>query len=193
MDFGCGYGQNITALKQLGYKNIAGYDIEPSAIEWCKKNDLNVVDGRECALGEIVEKYDVVIMTHVLEHIPKDDIINTLLGLQGVLKDGGLLFVAVPNAQSNTGCYWAYEDFTHHTLFTAGSLYYVMKLAGYSKVELIDPDCLDGTKGLKKLIRQFFLSLYRMNMKFWNKVTGSAYHAPSPIVNSYEIKMVAWK
>ncbi len=56
----------------------------------------------------------------------------------------------MPNAQSHTGCYWAYEDFTHNTLFTAGSLLYVLKMAGFAHIEIIDKDALVGVKGGKK-------------------------------------------
>lgn len=41
----------------------------------------------------------------------------------------------MPNAQSNTDCYWAYEDFTHYTLFIAGSLLYVLREAGFTNIE----------------------------------------------------------
>ena len=113
--------------------------------------------------------------------------------MEMTLKENGRLFIAVPNAQSNTGCYWRYEDFTHHTLFTAGSLLFVLRQAGYSKMQIYDKDCLLGLDGWKKIIRKILLSLYRSNNKFWNKVTASSYHSPSPVVNSYEIKMIAEK
>ena len=37
--------------------------------------------------------------------------------------------------QLNTDCYWAYEDFTHYTLFIAGSLLYVLREAGFTNIE----------------------------------------------------------
>jgi hypothetical protein len=108
-----------------------------------------------------------------------------------VLKIGGQLIVMVPNAQSNTGCYWAYEDFTHSTLFTAGSLYYVLCAAGFSQVEFIDIDCTAGMKPFKKLMKKCLLGLYIFHFGFWNKVTASAFHSPSPQIFSYEIKAIA--
>ena len=193
LDFGCGYGQNLQAMKKLGFENIAGYDIEPTALEYCKKNDLKTVDGRITSLEELGNFYDLIVMTHVLEHLPKHQIIDNLRSLRMALKEEGRLFVAVPNAQSNTGCYWRYEDFTHHTLFTAGSLLFVLRQAGYSKMQIHDKDCLSGVYGWKKIIRKIFLSIYRRNNEFWNKITASSYHSPSPIVNSYEVKVVAEK
>jgi cyclopropane fatty-acyl-phospholipid synthase-like methyltransferase len=193
LDFGCGLGQNILALRKLGFGNICGYDIEPAAIEFCKKNGIDIIDGHLTSVDKIQDRYDVIIATHVLEHLPKNEVIDVLTNLRSLLNDHGLIFISVPNAQSNTGCYWMYEDFTHQTLFTAGSLIFVLKRAGFSEPCLHDPDCLIGGSKWKNLIRKFFLLIYRANNKFWNKVTASSYHDPSPIVNSYEIKMIAKK
>lgn len=46
----------------------------------------------------------------------------------------------VPNAQSYTGAYWRYEDFTHNIMFTAGSSTYVLRSAGFENIEFLDPD-----------------------------------------------------
>ena len=135
------------------------------------------------------EKFDLIIATHTLEHLPKDSIIPTLVHFrEHVLKENGRIFVAVPNAQSHTGCYWAYEDFTHNTLFTTGSLKYVLAMAGFSDTKIIDKDALANTKGLKKIIRKALLQLYYARTKLYNRITNSAFHAPSEISFSYEIK-----
>lgn len=105
----------------------------------------------------------------------------------------GGLCLQVPNAQSNTDCYWAYEDFTHNTLFTAGSLLYVLREAGFSDIKFIDVDGLAGRHGLKLLLVKTLLAIYRRNKMFWNKVTGSAYHAPSPVIYTWELKSMARK
>lgn len=108
------------------------------------------------------------------------------------MKPGGGLIVMVPNAQSNTGCYWAYEDFTHHTMFTSGSLYYVLRSAGFSDVEFLDVDAIGEVSGFfKKLIKKALLNIYRANYVFWNRVTSSSIHKPSPMIFGYEIKALA--
>ena len=77
--------------------------------------DVDCVDFANYQGGAV----DVIIMSHVLEHFPKDNIIPTLKKAYNILNPNGKLIVSVPNAQSNTGSYWAYEDFTHSTLFTS--------------------------------------------------------------------------
>jgi SAM-dependent methyltransferase len=192
LDFGCGFGQILRALKTLGYSNAIGLDVEPAAIAYCDSVGLTVIDGNAVNIfGGVARKFDLVIMSHVLEHISKAEIITLLAKVRALLTGTGALFVMVPNAQSNTGAYWAYEDFTHQTLFTAGSLYFVLRQAGFESVEIVDPDCCEGISGFKTLARKFLLQLYKLNYAFWNRVTASSFHRPSPQIFSYEIKVIA--
>ena len=191
-DYGCGYGQIISAIQRAGYNNVTCYDIEPSCIAHCKNNGLNIITSD--SLYKIEEGYyDFIIVSHVLEHIPKDKIISTLNQIKRLLSKDGQLLVCVPNAQSNTGCYWAYEDFTHNTIFTSGSLYYVLSKSGYTHIEFIDLDCTEGMQGWRKIFRTIMLGIYKFNYKFWNWVTGSSTHKPSQDIFTYEIKAIARK
>ncbi len=191
LDYGCGLGQVLKALKEEEFTNCYGVDIEKSAIASCKENHLHVEElDLEKLANPFKFKFDVIILSHIIEHIPKDEIINTLSFIKNeFLADDGKLLIAVPNAQSNTNAYWAYEDWTHTTLFTSGSLYYVLKAAGFNSIEFLDIDCSMGDKGLKRSIRKFFLYLYKSNKSFWNKITCSSYHKPSLEIFSYEIKV----
>lgn len=194
LEIGCGYGQILQGLKKAGYANLQGFEVSDEAIRYCASAGIAVTKSEDlietCRASRI--KFDFIIMSHVLEHFKKDAIIATLASVrQHLLNQGGALLVMVPNAQSSTGCYWAYEDFTHTTIFTSGSLYYVLKAAGFREVEFIDPDCLAGVPALNKAVRQLLLGIYALNLKFWNKVTSSSYHAPSPRIFSYEIKALA--
>ena len=193
LDYGCGFGQNLKKLKHNNYKNIYGADIDPTAIQSCQNNHLIV---KKLDLENLKNpydfKFDVIILTHIIEHIQKSKIITTLTFIKNeFLSENGKLLIAVPNAQSNTDCYWAYEDWTHTTLFTSGSIYYVLKAAGFDKIEFLDIDCTLGSSKIKSTVRRFFLMLYASNKKFWNKITHSAVHQQSPQIFSYEIKVKA--
>jgi hypothetical protein len=103
------------------------------------------------------------------------------------------VIITVPNAQSNTGAYWAYEDFTHEYLFTSGSIYYVLTLAGFRQIEFIDIDCTEGLPIIKKLVRKILLKMYKAKVHFYNKITCSSFHKQSPEIYSFEIKVLAKK
>lgn len=195
LDIGCGLGDTLAALLKDGYTDISGVDISNEAVAYCESRGLSVVRVREIAdimVEDGARRFDFIIMSHVLEHIRKDSIIETLRYIkESLLAPDGGLYIQVPNAQSNTGCYWAYEDFTHHTLFTAGSLDFVLKAAGFKDVRFVNPDCTEGIGILRKTVKRALLKLYVMNTDFWNWVTSSSYHRPSPRIYSYEIKAIA--
>jgi len=196
LDIGCGFGNLLIALKNYGYTNVKGIDISSEVIEFGNSIELNVE-----IISDLIDysinckdKFDFIIISHVLEHIEKDVIIDTLLHIREyLLDDGGALLIMVPNAQSNTGCYWAYEDFTHTTLFTSGSLSYVLQAAGFSDLTFLDPHGLEGLKPMLRLLKYFLLRLYVARNNFWNRVTSSSYHRPSPQIFTYELKLLAKK
>jgi len=192
VDFGCGFGHILRALRALAYSNLVGIDVDSNALDVCSADGFNVIDNRrEGALDPLVGKVDFVIASHVIEHFPKPQIIPRLRAIRRLLSPRGSLLVVAPNAQSYTGCYWAYEDFTHEYLFTSGSLYFVLQAAGFSQVEFVDVECLEDASFLKRGVRRSLLSIYRANYWFWSKVTASATHAQSPNVFSYEVKAIA--
>jgi len=122
LDIGCGLGQLLNYLKEKGFKNLTGIDINDESILACKKSGLSVekvTDIREYAANS-TKKFDRIVMSHVLEHIDKESIIDTLIHIKKyLLAEGGIFLLMVPNAQSYTGAYWRYEDFTHNIMFTA--------------------------------------------------------------------------
>ena len=79
LDYGCGFGQILKTLKQEQFNNIYGIDIEKNAIDECLKSGLNVKELNIADLQNPFDiKFDVIILSHVIEHIPKEQIIDTL-------------------------------------------------------------------------------------------------------------------
>ena len=193
LDFGCGFGQVIQALKALGYSRTEGADIEPAAIAHGMASGHIVSDLR--ASDDFFEarrgQFDVIIAQHVLEHIAKGEVVHTVQRLRGLLRPNGKLIVAVPNGQAFTGAYWAYEDVTHETLYTAGSIYHVLRAGGFSDVQFLDIDCTAGLGPVKATIRRAGWSLFSFYYKLMCRLLVSPTHAASPNIFSYEIKVVA--
>jgi cyclopropane fatty-acyl-phospholipid synthase-like methyltransferase len=193
LDIGCGFGFLIRELKKEGYSSVIGVDISDQAIAFCLKQGFNVQKSSIAKYAEeSKQKFDFIVISHVLEHIKKDEIINTLKHIRvNMLQERGKLCLMVPNAQSNTGSYWAYEDFTHTTLFTSGSLLYVLKAAGYKNIKFLDQDGTENSALIFKLFKNIFLPLYRTKKRFWNKITSSTYHAQSPEIFTFDLKVLA--
>lgn len=199
LDIWCWFWQTLREISKLWYKNITWIDVSNEAVDFCTKTWLSVrkIDDIITFAKNSNEKYDFIIMSHVLEHIKKEDIIDTLSNIMiELIESWWSLCVMVPNAQSNTGSYWMYEDFTHSTLFTAWSIYYVLKAAGFSDIKILDPNWLDGSiyiNPIFKLIKICCLKLYNLNKYFWNMVTSSSYHRKSQNIYSFELKVLARK
>lgn len=194
IDIGCGFGQLLQELKGRGYTDIQGIDISRQAVENCLQHGLNVqlISSLQNYCVNTDVKYNFIVLGHVLEHLEKSEIIPTLQLIKThLLAQDGSLVVMVPNAQSNTGCYWAYEDFTHSTLFTTGSLFYVLKAAGFSEIKFLDPDGLGGANPIIWILKKILLLSYKFNISFWNRVTSSYFHKPSPQIFTYELKAIA--
>jgi 2-polyprenyl-3-methyl-5-hydroxy-6-metoxy-1,4-benzoquinol methylase len=190
LDIGCGFGQMLLRIREKGFTNLKGIDIGDESVGFCKKQGLDVeqIESIEAYSKNHPGTYRLILMSHVLEHIPKEQTIDTLKAIRSMLAPGGAFIVMVPNAQSHTGVYWMYEDFTHHLLFTAGSLKYVLMSAGFDSIDFLDPKCLMGLSPWAQWKRKTLLRLYEIQLNFWNRVTASSFHKPSPRIYSFELK-----
>lgn len=196
LDIGCGVGNFIGDCVVTHKRvNVKGVDISDDAVKYAQSINLPVekIESIESFAQSASEKYDFILMSHVLEHIDKKSIIGTLRIIKDrLLKDDGVLFIVVPNAQSSTHAYWAYEDFTHTVLFTTGSLIYVLKSAGFS-YDLVDLDSFIGGAPWSNRFRRILLPIYKKLKQFERYITQSYYHQPSPISFAYELKIVGYK
>jgi 2-polyprenyl-3-methyl-5-hydroxy-6-metoxy-1,4-benzoquinol methylase len=193
LDIGCGFGQTLSGLRDFGYVNLFGIDVDQNAVQFCLKKKLAVelIYDIKIYAKNSEKKFDFIIMSHVIEHLEKQHIITTLRDIRkNLLNQNGTMFIAVPNAQSNTGSYWAFEDFTHSTIFTSGSIYYVLKSAGFEIINFIDIDCTAGMPWYKKMLKITALKLFKLKRKLENYATSSSYHKSSPDIFSYEIKIM---
>jgi len=194
LEVGCGMGGVLCFLRDKGYRNLLGVDVDRDAVNCCLEAGLkvNLISSIEEFAATSGECFDLVLMFHVLEHLEKKDIIPTLAAIRSIMSHGGRIVVSVPNAQSPTGSYWAYEDFTHSTIFTSGSLYHVLKGAGFNQVNFVDPFGLAGLSPFKKILRRSLITLYDWNRTLINRLTGSSWHEPSPRIYTFEIKAIAF-
>ena len=194
LDIGCGLGQFLSNLKSKGFKNLYGIDINEESIVACRNNGLSVEkidDIRTYALKSTI-KFDRIVMSHVLEHIDKELIIDTLIHIRKyLLKEGGEFLLMVPNAQSYTGTYWRYEDFTHTIIFTAGSCLYVLKAAGFTNINFIDPEGTIHLSRIKRIILKQLIAYHKFKEDIWNKILQTSFHKPSPRIYSFELKVAA--
>lgn len=139
IDVGCGMGYLLRFLAKRGYRNAEGVDISAEQVEACRKSGLSSVSRVEDPaqfLSTRAGTYDMIIMTDVLEHIPKPQVIPLLQAIYKALKPGGKAVFRVPNLAAFGGVVRRYYDFTHEVGFMETSLKQVLRGAGFDKVEM---------------------------------------------------------
>ena len=126
LDIGCANGN---FLRAFGAQNpgwaLSG--LENSTL-W-RETVLGVpgVEGYHCDLGELDgQRFDLIVMSHVLEHIP--DPVHYLAGLGALLEEGGRLCLAVPDIRQNPIDLLVLDHCTH---FDAASLGRVLNRGGF--------------------------------------------------------------
>ena len=94
IEFGCGGGWNLLPFQKKNY-DVIGYDYSEGLIQLGKtKYGLNLKQGSFNDL-KVGEKYDVLILNHVIEHFT--DIENDLRQLKKIIKKNGIIYVGIPN------------------------------------------------------------------------------------------------
>lgn len=123
LDIGSGTGHFIQYLKEKGWK-VEGIEMDKDAREYSiKEFSLNVRDNN-ALFNEEFEQKDVISLWHVLEHLYNPQkYIERILEL---LKNDGLLVIALPNANSWDAKYYkkfwgAYDVPRHLWHFTPAS------------------------------------------------------------------------
>lgn len=125
-DLGCGSGDLLATLARLGH-DVTGVEPDPKAREVAIEKALRVFAGTAEELPAEIEneRYDCVVMSHVLEHTldPGRAIGNAIR----LLAEHGILVIETPNNQAKglqrSGALWPWLDVPRHlNFFTSESL-----------------------------------------------------------------------
>lgn len=97
LDVGCGVGQLLQVAKARGYQ-VAGCDISVWATDYARKAGYDVRTGTLEEIQYDDHAFDIVVASHTLEHVPAP--LPFLQAVRRILRDDGLLVIAVPNYAS---------------------------------------------------------------------------------------------
>ncbi len=124
LDYGCGTGNFLYHTQVSGFLSV-GYEPEKKARDIALGKGLSVYDQPGALIKKNTQKYDIICMWHVLEHI--HEFPKILNDIYTILQTNGKLFIAVPMAKSTDAAYykenWAGWDLPRHLYhFTRESL-----------------------------------------------------------------------
>ena len=135
LDFGCGPGELLDLLQDLGW---ATYGIEPAEkTAFRRHHELEAIPDEPL--------FELAIANHVLEHVP--DPLDVLRALHRCLTPSGRLFVSVPRLDTLPvhGDYrYCLNDRAHIFGYTRDAMATLLAMAGFETIDLNPPPGEEG-------------------------------------------------
>lgn len=134
LDFGCGWGGFLKQITEA--KLLTGIELREECINYIKKKIKKIEVTNN--INNLNNKYDIITLFHVLEHIPYQ--IETLKKIKKQLSKNGKIIIEVPSAQDFLLSLSEFKKFTfwseHLILHTEKSLKTILKKSGYRKIQI---------------------------------------------------------
>ena len=115
LDIGAGTGAFLNHMRSTGWK-VEGVEPDPKAIEVAERRYKLTLNSPAELFGYADARFDAITMWHVLEHVHQ--LQEYIVQLKKLLKEDGVLLIAVPNYTSDDAAYygefWAAYDVPRH-------------------------------------------------------------------------------
>ncbi|NJN71836.1 MAG: class I SAM-dependent methyltransferase [Limnothrix sp. RL_2_0] len=128
LDIGCGEGILLKMLTESGFSNVTGIEISEISSQKARENGLNVMTGSFLDRQVVEGTFDVVILSHVLEHF--ENPMHVLEVISTYLSDGSYLMLVqthykglIPNLLGDNWYGWCPEE--HYWHFTPSGLIFM--------------------------------------------------------------------
>ncbi len=129
LEVGCGTGGNILMLRKFG--ELKAFEMDLFALKIAKtvhtKQDFITSGKCPYEIPFLNEKFDLICLFDVLEHIKEDE--NTLLILKKQLSPNGKIFITVPAYSWLFSAHDLY--YHHHRRYTSQSLKKIIEYSGF--------------------------------------------------------------
>ena len=148
LEVGCGSGNLLLYLASEGFTKVRGIDISEEQVQIALERGLDAeVADVFGFLRRAPAKYHVVFAIDFIEHFGKDELVELLRLIHGVLDSDGCLMIQTPNGQGLFSRQVIYADLTHLTVLSPPSLRQALYLAGFCEL------CFEETGPVPKDIK----------------------------------------
>ena len=172
LDVGCATGMLTAFLKEQGFDQVVGVDLNPELIEQAQHNveaEFHVADAGEFLKGG--RQFDVIFLLNIVEHIERDQLIDFMTSVYQSLKTGGFAIVRTPNMNNILAAAHLADDLTHCTGLTEQSFHQLAQAAGFSKIHFLNQFRMQNFKGKIKAILNWPIHKYLFALRGGTKPT----------------------
>jgi len=186
LEIGVGTGVHLLNFDKLGY-DVTGIEPDPISTEFLNKNLKN----GKCINGYIEdlnfnEKFDVIFLYHVVEHIEHP--LSMLKKCKGLLKDGGVIIIAVPDCENPETLKKSVSNPFHIWHFSKKSFEILLE-----KLKM-DSLSLQSFSRISTKSRRINLALRKANLSSITRSTNPYFPlTPTDKKDGYEIRLVLKK
>lgn len=139
LDVPCGYGNFLYFLRQAGYRDVRGYDLDPAQVELARMLQLPAEVANAFEVLEVGGRsYDLISSLDFVEHLERDDAFRFVRLCFERLKPGGVLLLRTPSADGPFGANDAWNDVTHRWAMTSVVLRVLLEMHGFERVAVLD-------------------------------------------------------
>ncbi len=144
LDLGFGEGWFLAACLKLGYSNLCGAEFEIAQKDFIRQWAPDRIQLYEIQsdigdfLSDKKERFDLIHLSHVIEHIPKYSLLWLVDALYFALKRGGAVLLRTPNMEGPCANSCLYVTLAHEYGFAGANLTSLLDLCGFDDIRLLD-------------------------------------------------------
>ena len=161
LDIGCADGMLVAFLKELGFAEVTGIDINAELIARARTQvDAEFIASDAATFLAQGRTFDLIFLLNVVEHIPRHQLVDFMTRVNAALRPGGFAVVRCPNMSHLMAPGHLADDLTHCTGLTEQSLQQLARSAGFTRVELLNQWRMQNPKGKLKALLSGLLHRY---------------------------------
>ena len=189
LDLGCGSGNWLYFLRQRGYANARGVDMDPKQVELARSLGLSAEVEDVTSALERSERLGLISALDVIEHLDKNSAVRFLERIYAHLEPGGMLVLKCPCADGFCGVHDLCNDLTHRWAPSSNMLSQLLRAVGFENGRVIDLSLPPYPTGARRKALLCLRRVARWLTKTWLHLLGVA---PGPVWSS-SLMAVAWK
>jgi SAM-dependent methyltransferase len=172
LDIACGPGYLLYFLKQNGYKNTVGVDISPEQVTLAKQVCDEVYESDIFTFLSSSRQHDVITIFSFIEHLTKEEAMEFLDKIYGILRPGGRIIILTPNADSPFAAHMRYMDPTHEVIYGHSSLDTILRVCGFINCKAFETGPIPH--GVISSIRWILWKVISGMLKYYRLVEGGS-------------------